>query len=96
MRARPAERLVPGRGAQLRPITSAELRQTAVLRISLERASTKVRSGPPEDDEADYDWPVWAGVVPIEARLGAPQADLRPAPGIDVPDNVATLEGKRL
>jgi nitroimidazol reductase NimA-like FMN-containing flavoprotein (pyridoxamine 5'-phosphate oxidase superfamily) len=91
-----AERLVPGRSAQLRPTTGTELRQTAVLRISLEKASTKVRSGPPEDDEADYDWPVWAGVVPIDSAYGVPEPDPRVGDDVGQPDNVTALEGKTL
>jgi len=85
------ERLVPGRQEQLRPTTKAELKQTAVMRISLERASTKVRSGPPGDDEADYGFPVWAGVVPVTTVLGQPQSDPRLTEGIEVPANVQEL-----
>jgi len=89
------ERLVAGRGSQLRPTSDLELRQTAVLRVSLERASAKVRSGPPGDDEADHDWPVWAGVVPIDMTMGEPEPDTRLSSGITLPDNVVALRGKR-
>ena len=41
------ERFVPGRQATLRPTTPSELKQTAVLRVSLALASAKLRSGPP-------------------------------------------------
>ena len=90
------ERLVPQRGAQLRPTSRDELRQTAVLRLSLEHASTKARSGPPSNDEADYEWPVWAGVVPITTSMDKPEADARLALGIELPHDVAALRGKRL
>jgi hypothetical protein len=85
------ERLVPGRGERLRPTTTAEIKQTAVLRLSLEAASAKVRSGPPGDDEEDYDWPVWAGVLPVTTSIGRPQADPRLSDGIDVPDHIDDL-----
>lgn len=85
------ERLVPGRGSQLRPTTRAEIRQTAVMRIPLTHASTKIRTGPPVDEEADYDWPVWAGVVPVTTALGQPQADPRLGEDIELPENVAAL-----
>lgn len=88
------ERLVPGRGIRLRPMSTAELRQTAVLRISLEHASAKVRQGPPIDEPEDYDWPIWAGVVPIISSMGPPQPDPRLADDIEVPDEVAALAGK--
>lgn len=87
------ERLVPGRQEQLRPTSRAELKQTAVLRISLDRASAKVRSGPPKDDEEDYGWPVWAGVLPVTTSLGLPEADPRLRDGIDLPDEINELVG---
>ena len=89
------ERLVAGRGAELRPMSLLELRQTAVLRLSLEYASSKVRSGPPGDDEADYDWPVWAGVVPVSTMFEDAVPDPRLRVGIELPGNVRTLAGKR-
>jgi hypothetical protein len=85
------ERLVPGRQEQLRPTTTAEIRQTAVMRISLEQASTKVRTGPPGDEEEDYGWPVWAGLLPVTTAIGQPEPDPRLAGGIETPQNVRDL-----
>lgn len=85
------ERLLPGRQAQLRPTTQAEIRQTAVLRVSLERASTKVRTGPPGDDAGDYDWPVWAGVLPVTTHIGEPLPDPRLMPAVELPRHVRDL-----
>jgi nitroimidazol reductase NimA-like FMN-containing flavoprotein (pyridoxamine 5'-phosphate oxidase superfamily) len=85
------ERLVPGRQRTLRPTTESEIRQTAVLRISLTHASVKLRGGPPSDEDDDYDWPVWAGVLPITTSVGQPIPDPRLGPGIEVPDNVRLL-----
>ena len=45
--------------------------------MPLEEVSAKVRTGPPKDDEEDYALPIWAGVLPIGTRLGAPQPDPR-------------------
>ena len=85
------ERMLPGRAAQLRPTTMAEVRQTAVLRISLQRSSAKIRSGPPADDEEDYGLPIWAGVLPVTTTVGEPQADPRLADGIETPSHVLVL-----
>ena len=85
------ERLSPGRNEQLRPMTTAELKQTAVMRVSLERASAKVRTGPPVDDEEDYDWPVWAGVLPVTTTIGQPIPDPRLREGVEVPAHVRDL-----
>jgi hypothetical protein len=78
-------RLLPGRWAEVRPPTATELKATSILRMSLDEASAKVRTGPPEDDEADYDWPVWAGVIPLALTAGAPEADPRLGPGFAPP-----------
>ncbi len=69
--------LYPGRWDRLRPITDKELNATSVLRVALDEASAKVRDGGAEDDEADLNWPVWAGVIPLGVHLGAPRVDER-------------------
>jgi nitroimidazol reductase NimA-like FMN-containing flavoprotein (pyridoxamine 5'-phosphate oxidase superfamily) len=88
------ERLVPGRGPTLRPMSREEVRQTAVMRLSLEHASAKVRTGPPVDEEADYDWPVWAGVLPVTTRFGEPEPDPRLRPEITLPGDLHGLVGR--
>lgn len=57
------EKVSPGRWQQLRPMTPQELAATGVVRVALDEVSLKCRSGGPNDDEADADWPVWAGVI---------------------------------
>ncbi len=42
----------------------------------------KVRQGPPLDDEEDFAWPVWAGVAPIQVRVGPLQPDGRLMAGV--------------
>jgi uncharacterized protein len=79
------ERLFPGRWPELRPPTRQEIKATTVLRMPLDEVSAKVRTGPPKDDEADYALPIWAGVLPIVSRIGAPQADARLDPGVPLP-----------
>jgi hypothetical protein len=68
-------RLLPGRWADVRSPTTTELKATSILCLPLDEASAKVRSGPPMDDEADYGWPVWAGVIPLALVAGEPQPD---------------------
>jgi hypothetical protein len=76
---------LPGRWAEIRPPSELELKGTSVLMIELNEVSAKVRTGPPKDDEEDYAMPVWAGVLPIETRFGAPIADAKLPAGIGVP-----------
>ncbi len=85
------EKLVPGRWAEVRAPTEKELRATSVLRIPLEEASAKVRSGPPIDDAADYELPVWAGVVGLRMVAGEPEPDRRFSPSIECPEYVTDL-----
>jgi len=66
------EHLVPGRSVVARGPSPSELAATAVIRVTIEEASAKVRSGPPVDDPADHELDVWAGVIPLAVRTGAP------------------------
>ena len=43
------------------------------MRIPLDEAACKVRSGGPNVDEEDMTWPVWAGVLPWTRTHTAPQ-----------------------
>jgi hypothetical protein len=83
------EHIVPGRWAEARGPSESELKATAVLALAIEEASAKLRSGPPQDDEPDYELPVWAGVIPITTEAHAVVADPRLAPGIATPAGAA-------
>ena len=82
------DRLVPGQWERLRPVTSQELKATTVLSLDLAEASVKLRDGPSQDDEADYDFPVWAGVIPIHYVIGEPEADPRNLPDVVMPNEM--------
>ena len=71
------ERVSPGRWAETRPPTASELRATLVVSIPLDEASAKVRTGPPIDEEEDYDLPFWAGELPVRIVAGEPLPDDR-------------------
>jgi uncharacterized protein len=83
------EKLVPGRWADVRPPTRQELKGTKVLSLPLDEASAKVRTGPPIDDDEDYDLPVWAGVLPLATEVAEAQPDPRLDPAIETPGYVA-------
>jgi nitroimidazol reductase NimA-like FMN-containing flavoprotein (pyridoxamine 5'-phosphate oxidase superfamily) len=82
------EHVVPGRWADVRPPDENELRATLVLRLRLAEVSAKVRTGPPIDDDEDYNLAVWAGVVPLRLIADAPVIDDRVPAGIEAPDYV--------
>jgi len=87
------ERLYPGRTAEVRPPTTEELKATTVVSMPIDEASAKMRSGPPLDDEDDYALPVWAGVIPVAMRYGAPVADARLPKKIPLPPYLKRLVG---
>lgn len=86
-----SEHLMPGRWEDSRQPTPLELNATSVVEITIESASAKVRSGPPNDDEADYALPIWAGVVPIQQQLLKPLADPNLGAGIEVPGYILSM-----
>jgi len=79
------EHVVRGRWNDVRPPTDSELKATTVLALPLAEASAKIRTGPPEDDEEDYQLPIWAGVVPLSIVPGAPIHDPRLISGPEPP-----------
>ena len=85
------ERLVPGRWADIRRPTAQELKGTKVLALPIDEASAKVRTGPPGDDEPDYEMDVWAGVVPLRTVAGVPEPDPLLREGIPEPAHVRAL-----
>jgi nitroimidazol reductase NimA-like FMN-containing flavoprotein (pyridoxamine 5'-phosphate oxidase superfamily) len=90
-----SDHVIPGRWEEVRAPTEQELRRTLVLSIPIEEASAKIRTGPPMDDEADYELPVWAGVVPLSLVAGAPIGDARLRPGIRPPAHAADYQGPK-
>src|SRR5580700_2485447 len=76
-----SEHILPGRWDDSRQPNASELKQTSVLRVPIEEFSAKVRQGPAIDDEEDYAFPTWAGVIPLKTVAGAPIDDERLLPG---------------
>jgi nitroimidazol reductase NimA-like FMN-containing flavoprotein (pyridoxamine 5'-phosphate oxidase superfamily) len=72
-----SEQVIPGRWDDVRLPTEAELKATTVLSLPLQEVSAKVRTGPPLDDEEDYELAVWAGVVPLRLTALEPIPDPR-------------------
>jgi uncharacterized protein len=64
------DRVAPDRSKEARSPNDSELRSTLVLALPLVEVSAKIRSGGPIDDEADAEWPAWAGVIPVRLVQG--------------------------
>jgi nitroimidazol reductase NimA-like FMN-containing flavoprotein (pyridoxamine 5'-phosphate oxidase superfamily) len=89
-----SEHIIPGRWDDVRQPNDRELKATSVLRLPIEEFSAKVRQGPAIDDEEDYSFPTWAGVVPIDTTVGEPIPDSRLVPPRDVPPYVKNYSRK--
>ncbi len=83
-----SEHILPGRWAESRQPNEKELKATLVMRLPIEEFSAKVRQGPPIDDEEDYSFPTWAGVIPLRMVAGEPINDPRLDAGRAVPEYV--------
>ena len=90
-----SEHILPGRWAESRQPNAKELKQTLVLRLPIEEFSAKVRQGPPIDDEEDYSFPTWAGVIPLAMVPGPPINDPRLDSKTPVPEYARQYSRKR-
>jgi uncharacterized protein len=73
------EKLLPGRWDEVRQPNRKELKATLILALTIDEASAKVRTGPPDDDDSeDAALDTWAGVIPIATVFGPPE----PSPGL--------------
>ncbi len=72
-------RYVADRWSTLRPMHQNELKATGILSMPIDEGSVKMRAQPPVDDEEDYQWPVWAGVLPLHNQWG----EVQPCPRLE-------------
>jgi nitroimidazol reductase NimA-like FMN-containing flavoprotein (pyridoxamine 5'-phosphate oxidase superfamily) len=88
------DHLIPGRWDAARQPTKKEMAATAVLRLPLDEASVKIRTGMPLDPEEDLGLDVWAGVLPIALTFGEPRPDPRQRPDFPLPEHIADRVGQ--
>lgn len=80
-----SDQIMRGRWEEIRGPSRKELNGTAVLKMTIDEASAKIRTGPPVDDEDDYALPVWAGVLPLSLVAGKPIPDERLPADVPLP-----------
>jgi uncharacterized protein len=90
-----SEHIIPGRWAESRQPNEKELKATSILKLPIEEFSAKVRQGPVIDDEDDYSFATWAGVVPLTMVAGEPIDDARLMPGLKAPEYAKNYTRKR-
>jgi len=81
-----SEHILAGRWKDARQPNEQELKATTVLRLPIEEFSAKVRQGQPVDDEEDYSFSTWAGVIPLDMVAATPLSDSRLLEGISLPE----------
>jgi uncharacterized protein len=90
-----SEHILPGRWVESRLPNEKELKATLVMWLPITEFSAKVRQGDPIDDEEDYSFPTWAGVIPLEMVAAAPINDPRLDPKTPVPAYARAYSRKR-
>lgn len=90
-----SEQILKDRWDESRLPNAKEMKATSVLCLNIDQASAKVRTGPPGDEKADYELPIWAGVVPLKQVWGTPENDPLLAEGIPVAESVHQLLKKQ-
>ncbi len=81
-----ADNVLKHRWEDSREPTDNELNVTSVIKIEIEDASAKIRTGDPVDDAKDYELPIWAGILPLETSFGEPVPDAKLNKEIKLPD----------
>ena len=69
------ERFYPNRWDKIRRPSKSEFARVSVYRLPIREASAKIRNAFPAPVPDEMDMTVWAGVVPIETRIGVPLLD---------------------
>ena len=87
---------MPGRWDELREPLENEIKKTGVIALDIESASAKISTGMPDDEEADYDIPIWAGILPLKSEFTTIESDDRLIEGVAASAAVRAMEGKQL
>lgn len=91
-----SEHSMPGRWDELRAPHEREVKMTGVIRLEIDAASAKLSNGMPDDEEEDYDIPVWAGVLPLASSFTELLSDDRVIEGVKPSAVVKRLQGRKL
>jgi len=78
-------KMCPGRWDDVRKPTDNEWKATMLLSFPITEASAKIRTGPPIDDDEDYDLDIWAGVQPLKLVRGTLEPDTKLKKGVALP-----------
>jgi len=91
-----SEHTMPGRWDELREPHDREIKMTGVIALEIDTASAKIADNGVEDEDDDYEIPVWAGVLPMTTSIGSPVDDERLLPGVEPSDVVRALQSTKI
>jgi len=87
-----AQRFLPGRYEDVRPPNEKELGSVTVVRIALQEAVAKVRSGSLANPDDDLDQDCWAGVMLIKQTVSELIRDPKCRPDLPTPTYIKDFE----
>lgn len=87
---------MPGRWDELREPLENEVKMTGVIALDIESASAKISTDMPNDEDADYEIPIWAGILPLKSAFTTIESDDRLIDGVEASQVVRAMEGKVL
>ena len=91
-----SEQLMPGRWDELREAHNREVRMTGVIALEIDTASAKISDNGVEDEDDDYEIPVWAGVLPITLSFGSLVNDDRLIPGVEPSAAIRAMQNRKI
>jgi nitroimidazol reductase NimA-like FMN-containing flavoprotein (pyridoxamine 5'-phosphate oxidase superfamily) len=91
-----SEHVMPGRWDELREPHDKEVKMTGVIALEIETGSAKIADSGVDDEEADYEIPVWAGVLPIASSTAEMVDDARLLPGVEPSDAVRAMQNRKI
>ena len=88
------ENILKGRWEEARAPKPNEMKATSVLKVTIEQASAKIRTGGVGEEKADEVLPIWAGIIPIKQVYETPVADKALAETTAIPESVQRIFAK--
>ena len=91
-----SEHTMPGRWDELRESLDREVKMTGVIALEIDTASAKIAEDGVEDEDYDYEIPIWAGVLPITSMTGSLVDDDRLLPGVEPSAAVRAMQNRKI
>ena len=91
-----SEHSMPGRWDELREPHEREVKMTGVIALEIDTASAKISDDGVDDEDDDYEIPIWAGVLPLMSSMSSLVDDERLLPGVEPSDIVKALQNRKI